>query len=185
MQAPVSRQAIRSFAGKTPLLGQGVYVDPAAVIIGDVTIGADSSIWPCAVIRGDMHHIRIGAKVSVQDNAVLHITHASDFNPAGWPLVIGDEVTIGHGACLHGCTLGNRILIGIGATLLDGAVIEDEVIIGAGTLVPPGKRLASGYLYIGSPCQPLRPLKDSERAFFPYSANNYVALKNRYLSGSV
>jgi Carbonic anhydrases/acetyltransferases, isoleucine patch superfamily len=128
-----------------------------------------------------MHSIQIGARTSVQDNAVLHITHASDYNPAGYPLVIGDDVTIGHGACLHGCRVGSRVLIGIGATVLDGAVIEDEVMIGAGSLVPPGKRLESGYLYVGSPVKQARPLKDSEKAFFSYSAQNYVALKNEYL----
>lgn len=174
--------AIRSFRGKHPVLNTGVFVDPSAVVIGDVIIGQDSSIWPCAVIRGDMHRIRIGQRVSVQDNAILHITHASDFNPAGWPLLIGDDVTIGHGACLHGCTIGNRVLLGIGATVLDGAEVPDDVIIGAGTLVPPGKKLDSGFLYVGSPCKKARPLKDSERAFFTYSAQNYVKLKNAYLA---
>lgn len=173
--------ALRAYLTHTPTLGQRVYVDPAAVVIGDVELGDDSSVWPCAVVRGDMHRIRIGRRTSVQDNAVLHITHASDFNPGGWPLNIGDDVTIGHGACLHGCTVGNQVLIGIGATVLDGAVIEDEVIIGAGTLVPPGKTLQSGYLYVGSPCKQARPLKDSEKAFFEYSAQNYVNLKNDYL----
>lgn len=174
-------QPLRPYRGVSPKLGQRVYVDPAAVVIGDVTLGDDCSVWPCAVIRGDMHRIRIGARTSVQDNAVLHITHASDFNPGGWPLTIGDDVTIGHGACLHGCTLGNRILVGIGATVLDGAIVEDDVVIGAGTLVPPGKRLESGFLYMGSPCKQARPLKDSERRFFLYSAQNYVKLKNEYL----
>jgi carbonic anhydrase/acetyltransferase-like protein (isoleucine patch superfamily) len=129
-----------------------------------------------------MHHIRVGARTSIQDNAVLHITHASDFNPGGWPLVIGDDVTIGHRACLHGCTIGSRVLVGIGATILDGAVVEDDVVIGAGTLVPPGKRLESGFLYVGSPCKQARPLKDSEMRFFQYSAQNYVKLKNEYLN---
>ena len=174
--------ALRHYKDLSPTLASGVYVDPAAVVIGDVTLGEDCSIWPCAVIRGDMHRIRIGARTSVQDNAVLHITHASEFNPQGWPLTIGDDVTIGHGACLHGCTVGNRVLIGIGATLLDGAIVEDEVMVGAGALVPPGKVLESGFLYVGNPCVKKRPLKDSERAFFTYSANNYVKLKNDYLS---
>ncbi|HEY7772066.1 MAG TPA: gamma carbonic anhydrase family protein [Marinagarivorans sp.] len=174
--------SVRPFKDIAPALGAGVFVDPSAVVIGDVTLGDDVSVWPCAVIRGDMHRIRIGARTSVQDNAILHITHASEFNPDGWPLSIGDDVTIGHGACLHGCTVGNRVLIGIGATVLDGAVIPDDVVIGAGTLVPPGKRLESGYLYIGSPCKKARPLKDSEKAFFTYSAQNYVSLKNEYLN---
>ena len=172
---------VRPYQGHTPQLGDRVFIDPAAVVIGDVTLGADSSVWPCAVIRGDMHRIRIGERTSVQDNAVLHITHAGPFNPEGYPLTIGDEVTVGHAATLHGCTVGNRVLVGIGATVLDGAVVEDEVIIGAGTLVPPGKRLQSGYLYVGAPCKPARPLKDSEREFFRYSAQNYVKLKDTYL----
>ena len=173
--------AVRSFKGMNPVLGERVFIDQSAVVIGDVTLGDDASVWPCAVIRGDMHRITVGARTSVQDNAVLHITHASAFNPDGWPLTIGDDVTIGHGACLHGCTLGNRILVGIGATVLDGAVVEDEVIIAAGALVPPGKHLESGYLYVGNPCKQGRPLKDSERKFFSYSAQNYTKLKNEYL----
>lgn len=176
--------AIRTFQGHTPQLGKQVFVDPAAVVIGDVVIGDDASIWPCVVVRGDMHYIRIGARTSVQDGSVLHITHASDYNPAGHPLVIGEEVTVGHSVCLHGCTIGNRVLVGIGSTILDGAVVEDEVVIGAGSLVPPGKRLESGFLYMGSPVKQIRPLKDAERQFFAYSANNYVKLKNQYLSDS-
>lgn len=173
--------AIRPFQGHQPQLGKGVWVDDSAVVIGDVVVGDDSSIWPCVVIRGDMHRIRIGQRTSVQDGAVLHITHASDYNPAGHPLTIGDDVTVGHSVCLHGCTIGNRVLVGIGSTLLDGAVVEDEVVIGAGSLVPPGKRLVSGYLYMGSPVRQVRPLKDSEKSFFLYSAANYVKLKNAYL----
>lgn len=172
---------LRPYKHHSPSLGQGVFVDPTATVIGDVQLGSDSSVWPCAVIRGDMHRIRIGARTSVQDGAVLHITHASDFNPAGWPLVIGDDVTIGHNACLHGCSIGDRVLIGIGATVLDGAVIEDEVMIAAGALVPPGKTLHSGYLYIGSPCKQARALTDKEKQFFKYSAQNYVKLKDEYL----
>ncbi|ACE85432.1 anhydrase, family 3 protein [Cellvibrio japonicus Ueda107] len=176
--------AIRPFQGHIPSLGENVFVDPAAVVIGDVSIGDDSSVWPCVVIRGDMHRIRIGARTSVQDGSVLHITHASDYNPAGHPLTIGDEVTVGHSVCLHGCTIGNRVLIGIGSTVLDGAVVEDEVVIGAGSLVPPGKRLESGFLYMGSPVKQVRPLKEGERHFFRYSATNYVKLKDAYLAGN-
>ena len=174
--------AIRTFQGHAPKLGQKVFVDPAAVVIGDVEIGEDSSVWPCVVVRGDMHYIRIGARTSVQDGSVLHITHASDYNPAGHPLVIGDDVTVGHSVCLHGCTVGNRVLVGIGSTILDGAVVEDEVVIGAGSLVPPGKRLESGFLYMGTPVKQVRSLKDSERQFFTYSSGNYVKLKNAYLA---
>ncbi len=163
-------------------MGAKVFVDNSAVVIGDVEIGADSSVWPGTVIRGDMHRIRIGARTSVQDGSVLHITHASDYNPAGHPLEIGDDVTVGHSVCLHGCRIGNRVLIGIGSTVLDGAVVEDEVVIGAGSLVPPGKRLESGFLYMGSPVKQVRPLKDSERSFFRYSAGNYVKLKDAYLA---
>jgi len=175
----------RTYQGYTPKLGKGAYIDPDAVVIGDVTLGADSSVWPCAVIRGDMHSIRIGERTSIQDNSVLHITHAGPFNPDGYPVSIGDDVTVGHSVTLHGCTLGNRILVGIGSTILDGVTVEDEVVIGAGTLVPPGKTLESGYLYMGSPCKQVRPLKDKERAFFRYSADNYVSLKNVYLDAMV
>ena len=177
-QNPLS---IRRYQGQFPQLSERVYVDPSAIVIGDVHIGADSSVWPYAIIRGDMHRIRIGARTSIQDGSVLHITHASDFNPDGHPLIIGDEVTVGHSVNLHGCTIGNRVLVGIGSTLLDGVVVEDEVVIGAGTLVPPGKRLESGYLYVGSPCKQARPLKNSEKAFFQYSASNYVKLKDLHI----
>ncbi|RDB42575.1 gamma carbonic anhydrase family protein [Halomonas sp. DQ26W] len=173
---------IRSWKGVTPSLGERVYVDPASVVLGDVVLGDDSSVWPMTVIRGDMHRIRIGARTSVQDGSVLHITHASDFNPDGFPLIIGDDVTIGHKAVLHGATLGNRILVGMGAIVMDGAVVEDEVIIAAGALVPPGKRLESGHVYAGNPARAMRPIKESERAFFPYTAGNYVKLKDEYLA---
>lgn len=176
-----THQALRTYQGHTPKLGKNVLVDPTAVVIGQVAIGDDSSIWPYAVVRGDMHSIRIGARTSIQDGSILHITHAGPFNPDGYPLVIGDDVTVGHSVNLHGCTIGNRVLVGIGSTLLDGVVVEDDVVIGAGTLVPPGKRLESGYLYVGSPCKQARPLKDSEKQFFTYSANNYVKLKDIHL----
>jgi carbonic anhydrase/acetyltransferase-like protein (isoleucine patch superfamily) len=175
---------IRSFKGIQPSLGERNYIDPAAVVIGDVTLGDDVSVWPGAVIRGDMHSIRIGNRSNVQDNAVLHITHASDFNPGGYPLNIGDDVIIGHRAILHGCTLGSRILVGNGAIVNDGAVIEDEVIIGAGCMVPPGKTLASGFVYVGNPCRQARPISEKERKFFIYSPLNYVKLKDQYLAES-
>jgi len=175
-------KTIRTFNKISPSLGKRVFVDPAAVVIGDVVLGDDCSVWPCAVIRGDMHRIRIGDRTSVQDGSVLHITHAGKFNADGCPLIIGDDVTIGHSVNLHGCTIGNRVLVGIASTILDGAVVEDDVVIGAGTLVPPGKVLKSGFMYMGSPSKEIRPLKESEKAFFLYSSQNYVDLKDSFLS---
>lgn len=172
---------IRSFSDKSPRLGRGVFVDPSAVVLGDVVLGDDCSVWPAAVIRGDMHRIRIGNRTSVQDGSVLHITHAGPYNPDGYPLLIGDDVTIGHKVLLHGCTLGSRILVGMGSIVMDGVVIEDEVILGAGSLVPANKTLQSGYLYMGSPARQVRPLTDKERSFFTYTAGNYVRLKDQHL----
>ena len=173
--------AIRTYQQFTPQLGERVFVDASAVVLGDVEIGTDSSVWPLVVIRGDMHSIRIGERSSVQDGSVLHITHAGPFNPRGYPLNIGDDVTIGHNVTLHGCSLGNRILVGMGSIIMDGAVVQDEVVIGAGSLVPPGKVLESGYLYVGSPVKQARPLTDKERSYFSYSAANYVRLKDQHL----
>ena len=173
---------IRDFRGKQPKLGERVWVDDSAVIIGDVEIGNDSSVWPLVSIRGDMHQIRIGARTSIQDNSCLHITHASDFNPEGHPLTIGDDVTVGHMVILHGCTIGNQVLVGMSSTILDGVVVEDNVVIGAGSLVPPGKKLESGYLYLGSPVKQVRPLTEAELNYFHYACQNYVKLKNEYLN---
>ena len=161
---------LRTFQGMTPRLGARVYLDPACVVLGDVTLGDDCSVWPMTVIRGDMHRIRIGARCSIQDGSVLHITHASDYNPEGYPLTLGDDVTVGHKALLHGCTIGSRVLVGMGATVMDGVVVEDEVIIAAGAVVTPGKRLESGHVYAGNPAKPLRALKEGERAAFPFRA---------------
>lgn len=173
--------SVRKYLEHSPLLGDRVFVDPSALVLGDVHLGDDCSVWPMAVIRGDMHKIRIGHRTSVQDGSVLHITHAGPFNPDGYPLIIGDDVTIGHKALLHGCAIGNRVLIGMGAIVMDGAIIEDEVIVAAGSIVSPGKRLESGYVYRGSPAKQARPISDKERNFFAYSANNYVNLKNKHL----
>ena len=174
--------SIRPFNGILPTLGQRVYIDPQSTVIGDVQLGDDVSVWPGAVIRGDMHSIRVGARCNVQDNAVLHVTHASDYNPAGYPLTIGEGVIIGHRAILHGCTLGIQILVGYGAVINDGAVVEDGVIVGAGCMVPPRKTLESGYIYAGNPCRQLRPLNEQEKRFFSYSAASYIKLKDQYLS---
>jgi len=128
--------AIRTYQGMTPQLGAGVFVDSSAVVLGDVQLGDDCSVWPLAVIRGDMHHIRIGARSSVQDGSVLHITHAGPFNPDGHPLLIGDEVTIGHKVTLHGCTLGNRILVGMGSIVI--IVIFIVIAMAFGSVFGPG-----------------------------------------------
>jgi len=174
--------SLRSFRGHEPELGARVFIDPSAVVLGDVSLGNDVSIWPQAVVRGDIHRIRIGARTSVQDGSVLHVTHAGPFNPEGWPLTIGNAVTIGHRVTLHGCTLGDHILVGMGAVVMDGAVIEDEVVIGAGALVTPGKRLERGFLYAGAPARQRRPLSQSELDYFPYVADNYVRLKEEHIA---
>jgi len=174
--------AIRPYLQHQPQISSRTFVDDAAVIIGQVTIGSDCSIWPFACIRGDMHRIEIGERTSVQDGCVLHITHDSEFNPAGFPLIIGSDVTIGHKAILHGCTIFDACLIGMGSIVMDGATIESEVILGAGSLVGPGKTCDSGYLWVGSPAIKKRALTKAEIDFIRYSANNYVKLKNTYLS---
>lgn len=174
--------SLRRFQGKSPQLGQRVLIDPSAVVLGDVTLGDDVSVWPQVSIRGDMHWIRVGARSSVQDGSVLHITHAGPYNPDGYPLDIGCDVTIGHAAVLHGCTVGDRVLVGMGATVMDGAVVESDVVIAAAALVTPGKTLRSGYLYAGSPAREARPLSDGEMDYFTYSANNYVRLKDQHLA---
>lgn len=171
---------VRVFQNYYPAIAEEAYVDPQAVVIGRVRIGSQSSVWPASVIRADVNFITIAKRTSVQDGAILHVTHASEFNPDGYPLIIGSDVTIGHQAVLHGCTVGDRCLIGIGAKVLDGAVIEDEVLLGAGSLVPPGKKLASGYLWLGTPVQKVRPLTLKERDFFLYSAAHYVKLQQQY-----
>ena len=173
---------LRSFKGMHPSLGQRVFIDPSAVVLGDVELGDDCSVWPLTAIRGDMNHIKIGARTNVQDGAILHITHASRYNPEGYPLLIGDDVTIGHMAMLHGCTIGHRVLIGMSATVMDGAIVEDDVVIGAGSLVPPGKRLTSGKLYMGRPAKAVRDLTEDEMSFFCYSAANYAQLKDEHLA---
>jgi carbonic anhydrase/acetyltransferase-like protein (isoleucine patch superfamily) len=175
---------LRAFEGHQPALATGAYVDEAAVVIGRVEIGEDASVWPGAVLRGDIHSIRVGARSNLQDNCVLHVTHDSRFNPGGHPLEIGREVTVGHGALLHGCVVEDRCLIGMGAVVMDGARIGSETILGAGSLVPPGKVLEGGYLWVGRPAKRVRPLDERERAYLLYAAGHYVAVKDRYLRQS-
>lgn len=173
---------IRPFERTVPTLGRGVYVDEQACVIGDVQLGDDVSVWPFAAVRGDVNRIRIGARSNVQDNAVLHVTHDGPYSPGGVALEVGEDVTIGHGVILHACTLGNRILVGMGSRVLDRAVIEDDVFLAAGSLVTPGKRLQSGWLHGGQPARPMRELRLQEIEQLKYSAEHYVRLKNRYLA---
>ncbi|MAD05045.1 MULTISPECIES: gamma carbonic anhydrase family protein [unclassified Pseudoalteromonas] len=173
---------IRSYKGITPTFDNSVYIDESSVLVGDISLGKDSSVWPLVAARGDVNYIRIGERTNIQDGSVLHLTRASKSNPDGYPLIIGDDVTVGHKVMLHGCQLGNRILVGMGAIVMDNAIVEDDVIIGGGSLVPPNKRLESGYLYVGSPVKQARPLTEQERAFLKISADNYVQLKDEYLA---
>jgi len=175
--------SVRPFGTHRPELGDRVYVDPQATVIGQVSVGADSSIWPAAVLRGDVQSIRIGERTSVQDGSVLHVTHDSEYNPGGGSLIIGDDVTIGHNVTLHACKIGNRCLIGMGAIVLDGAVVEDDVIIGAGSLVPPRKKLRSRTLWVGNPVREVRALTEKDLAQLRYSAHHYVRVKDQYRGG--
>ncbi|MGF1911426.1 gamma carbonic anhydrase family protein [Vibrio kasasachensis] len=173
--------SLRSYKGIAPSIGERVYIDSSSVLVGEITIGDDSSIWPLVAARGDVNHIYIGKRSNVQDGSVLHVTHKNQQNPEGYPLIIGNDVTVGHKVMLHGCIIKDRVLVGMGAIVLDGVIIEEEVMIGAGSLVPPGKVLESGYLYVGSPVKQARPLNDKERAFLLQSAANYVQNKEDYL----
>jgi len=174
---------IRKFKSHVPQLGSRVFVDVQATVIGDVTLGDDSSIWPQTVIRGDIKPISIGERSNIQDGSVVHVTHKSDYSP-GYECIIGSDVTIGHGCIIHACIIESLSLIGMGSTVLDGAVVESQVMIGANSLVPPGKKLESGFLYMGSPCKKIRLLKDSEIKFLEYSASHYVQTKDDFLNSS-
>lgn len=172
---------LRPYQGVTPTLGQQVYIDPQCCVVGDVHLADDVSVWPFAAIRGDVNRIRVGARSNVQDNAVLHVTHDGPYSPGGADLIIGEDVTLGHGAILHACHIGNRVMIGMGTIVLDKARIADDVLVGAGSLVTPGKTLQSGWLYAGRPARPVRELQAKEIEQLRYSAEHYVRVKNRYL----
>lgn len=173
--------AIKPFKTKTPQLGNSVFIDDSALVIGDVEIGEDSSVWPMSVLRGDVHFIRVGKRTNIQDGSICHVTHYGEYSPEGSPLIIGDDVTVGHHCTIHACRIANRVLVGMGSIILDGAIIQDDVMLGAGSLVSPGKILESGYLWLGSPAKKIRPLKEEEIKFLKYSAKHYVDLKNQYL----
>jgi carbonic anhydrase/acetyltransferase-like protein (isoleucine patch superfamily) len=172
---------IRPWKGTLPRIGARVYVDPMAVVVGQVTVGDDASLFPCAVARGDVNTISIGARSNVQDGAVLHVTRDNPLAPGGLALVIGEDVTIGHNATLHACTVGNRCLIGMGAIVMDGAVIEDEVIVAGGAVVTPRTRCESRGLYLGNPARRARSLTDMELEGILAAARSYVAVKDECL----
>ena len=165
--------------GVAPTVDPSAYIQSSARVVGDVHIGPSSSVWFHAVIRGDGHHVRIGARSNVQDNATIHVTTARH------PTVIGDDVTIGHNAVLHGCTVGSRCLIGIGAIVLDRCVIGDECLIGAGTLVTPGTTVEPGHLVLGNPGRVVRPITDAERQHLKQSAAGYVVTAARYRDAGI
>lgn len=172
---------VRSFENSTPRIAASAYVDATALVIGDVRIGEDASLWPNVVARGDVNAIAIGARTNVQDGTILHVSHDSEFAPGGFALHIGADITVGHQAILHGCTIEDRCLIGMAATVMDGAVVRSGAIVGAGSLVPPGRELEGGYLWVGSPARRVRELRAGEIAFLNYSAGHYVDLKNRHM----
>jgi carbonic anhydrase/acetyltransferase-like protein (isoleucine patch superfamily) len=173
---------IRAFEDLRPRIAEDCWIDPSAVVIGDVAIGGGSSLWPGVVARGDINRIRIGERTNIQDASVLHVTHDSRFAPGGHPTILGDDITVGHRVILHGCEIGHHCLIGMGATIMDGAVIEPYTMVGAGSLVTGGKTLDSGYLYLGTPVRRVRELTEQEREYFDYSAGNYARLAARYLA---
>jgi carbonic anhydrase/acetyltransferase-like protein (isoleucine patch superfamily) len=175
---------IRPYRGVRPVVGQRVWIDPAAVVIGRVTIGDDASIWPGAVLRGDVNYIEIGARTSIQDGSVLHVASGRLAGEQGIPLLVGAECTVGHGVILHACTIGARCLVGMGAIVMDGAMVGDEVIIGAGSLVPAGRKLAPRTLWMGSPAREARVLRADEIAMLAESAAHYVAVKDDYLESN-
>lgn len=171
---------IRRFESSRPEIAQDAWVDETALVIGDVSIASQSSIWPMCVIRGDVHKIRIGRRSNIQDGSVLHVSHDSHYLPGGCPLVVGDGVTVGHRVMLHGCEIANGCFIGMGSTILDGAVLEPSVMLGAGSLVPQGKVLQGGYLWLGRPVRRVRALTDRELEIIDYTAGHYVQLMQRH-----
>ena len=173
---------IRPFRGIHPQIADDAWIDQSSILIGEVSIGPRSSVWPLCVLRGDIHRIEIGAETNIQDGSILHVSHDSRFMPGGAPLVIHDRVTVGHQVVLHGCEIKDRCLVGIGARVLDRAVLEPQTMLGAGSLVPPGKVLESGYLWVGTPVRRVRPLKDRELEYLDYVAMNYTKLTDEQRS---
>ena len=175
---------ISSYLNISPDLGDRVYLHSSCQVIGDVKIGDDSAVWCNTVLRGDVNRIEVGRGTNIQDLTMCHVSHKTADKPEGSPLIIGDYVTVGHSVILHGCRIGNECLIGMGSVIMDDAVICDQVMIGAGSLVAPGKTLESGVLYMGRPAKAVRELSDEEIAHLRYSAEHYIKLKNNYLNGT-
>ncbi|MBT8140488.1 MAG: gamma carbonic anhydrase family protein [Gammaproteobacteria bacterium] len=171
---------IRAFGQHSPSLAPDVYIDPAATVIGKVELGQQASVWPGAILRGDVNRIAVGARSNIQDGSIIHVSRPTAKQAEGYPTLLDDEVTIGHGVVLHGCRIESQVLVGNRAVVMDGAILQRHVMVGANALVPPGKLLQSGYLYIGSPCKQARPLSDAEIAGLATSANNYVELGKQY-----
>jgi len=163
-----------AYKGRLPQVDPTAFVQDSAQIIGDVVIGAYSSVWFNVVIRGDVHDIRIGARTNIQDSSTVHVTRDR------WPTIVGDDVTVAHGVILHGCTIANRCMIGLGAIVMDGAEIGDDCIIAAGALITPGTTIPPGHLAMGRPAKVARPLNPEERAHLKQSALNYVAYAESY-----
>ena len=174
---------LSNYLNSSPTLGDRIYLHDSAHVIGDVRLGDDASIWCNAVLRADVNHISVGRGTNIQDFVMCHVSHKSDNKPLGSPLIIGDYVTIGHSVILHGCEIGNDCLIGMGSIVMDDVRVSDQVMVGAGSLVPPGKHLESGFLYVGRPVARVRPLTAPELAYLRYSAEHYVRVKNNYLAG--
>ncbi|MCD9029510.1 gamma carbonic anhydrase family protein [Luteimonas sp. BDR2-5] len=174
---------LRPYRDTAPQLGERVYVDPAATVIGDVALADDVSVWPATVIRGDVNHVRIGARTSVQDGTVIHVSHDGPHAKlGGFATVIGSDVTIGHKAILHACTIEDAVLVGMGAIVLDGAVVKRHAMVAAGALVAPGKVVGEGELWVGNPARCVRRLSEAQIEGLYYSAGHYVRLKDEYLA---
>ncbi len=165
-----------------PSLGARVFVSPQAHVSGAVSLAEDVSIWPMAVLRGDVNRITIGARCNIQDNAVLHVTHEGPDTPEGGPLILAEDVTVGHSAILHACSIGPRCLIGMGAIVMDKVELAAEVMIAAGAVVTPGTKVPSRTLWKGNPARQSRELSEREIRMLRYSAEHYVRLKDLYLA---
>lgn len=173
---------LMSFEGKAPEIGERVWIDPTAKLIGEVKVGDDASIWPGVIMRGDVNYIEIGARTSIQDGTIIHVANDGKLSPGGHPTIIGDDVTVGHGAMLHGCTIEDGCLIGMRAIVLDGAKVEKNAILGAGALLAPGKVVKSGEVWVGAPARRIKTLSEEEIENLYFSASQYVTLKDRYFA---